>query len=377
MSSWTKAHLNRSYARSTLRAKVAQGRGLVHRPRVSVYKGAVLPALTEFWHLSDRLCGKRLVPFLQRIVPFLETRGQLNLAPALQGLLLHMSPAPCDRLLQEVQTKEEPWEHPHPRPGMLLLRQVPVQTAAEWDPPRPGFVAVDLVTHEGSVAGGEYACTLDVTDVATGWTETRAVRNKSQEQVFAALRDIRSDLPFPLLGIHSEYGSEFMNGHLLRYCHQEHITLTRSRPYRKNDNCFVEQKNWSIVRRTVWYLRYDTEEEVLLMNKIYQSLRLFTNFFLPVMQLTHKTRQGARVTRSYDTPCSPYERVLASPCIREEAKEALRHQEQHLDPVALHDTILKDERHLRELVLTTKQDRPHIIPRKGMDWQLHPVSSRF
>jgi len=164
------------------------------------------------------------------------TRGQLDLAPAVRNLLLHMSPATCDRLLQDVRTKEEPWEHPHPRPGMLLLRQVPVQTAAEWDPPRPGFVAVDLVTHEGSIAGGEYACTLDVTDVATGWTETRAVRNKSQEQVFAALRGIRSNLPFPLLGIHSDNGSEFMNNHLIRYCHQQHITLTRSRPYRKNDN---------------------------------------------------------------------------------------------------------------------------------------------
>jgi hypothetical protein len=147
-----------------------------------------------------------------------------------------MSPATCDRLLQDVRTKEEPWEHPHPRPGMLLLRQVPVQTAAEWDPPRPGFVAVDLVTHEGSVAGGEDAFLLDVTDVATGWTETRAVRNKSQEQVFAALRGIRSDLPFPLLGIHSEYGSEFMNSHLIRYPQHEHITKARSRPYRKNDN---------------------------------------------------------------------------------------------------------------------------------------------
>ena len=229
-------HLNRSYARSTLRAKVAQGRGPVHRPRASVYKGAVLPALTEFWHLSDRLCGKRLVPFLQRIIPFLETRGQLDLAPAVCGLLLRMSPATCDRLLQDVRTKEEPWEHPHPRPGMLLLRQVPVQTAAEWDPPRPGFVAVDLVTHEGSVTGGEDAFLLDVTDVATGWTETRAVRNKSQGHVFDALRGIRSSFPFPLLGIHSEYGTEFMNGHLLRYCHQEDITKARSRPYRKNDN---------------------------------------------------------------------------------------------------------------------------------------------
>jgi len=216
----------------------AQVTDRVHRPRASMYTVVVLPALTEFWRLSDRLCGKRLVPFLRRIIPFLETRGQLDLAPAVQGLLLHMSPATCDRLLQDVRRKEEPWEHPHPhpRPGMLLLRQIPVQTAAEWDPPRPGFVAVDLVTHESSVAGGEYACTLDVTDVATGWTETRAVRNKSQEQVFAALKSIRGDLPFPLLGIHSEYGSEFMNNHLIRTCHQQHITLTRSRPYRKNDN---------------------------------------------------------------------------------------------------------------------------------------------
>ena len=124
-------HLNRSYARSTLRAKGVQGKGPVHRPRASVYKGEILSALTEFWHLSDRLCGKRLVPFLQRIIPFLETRGQLDLAPAVRDLLLRMSPATCDRLLQDVRTKEEPWEHPHPRPGMLLLRQVPVQTAAE------------------------------------------------------------------------------------------------------------------------------------------------------------------------------------------------------------------------------------------------------
>jgi hypothetical protein len=168
-------HLNRSYARSILRTKGAQGRGPVHRPRAFVYTGTILPALTEFWHLSDRLCGKRLVPFLRHIIPFLETRGQLDLAPAVQGLLLHMSPATCDRLLQDVHTEEESWEHPHPRPGMLLLWQIPVQTAAQWDRTRSGFVAVDLVAHEGGVAGGEDACTLDVTDRSTGWTETMAV----------------------------------------------------------------------------------------------------------------------------------------------------------------------------------------------------------
>ena len=139
----------------------------------------------------------------------------------------------------------------------------------------------------------------------------------------------------------------------------------------------MEQKNWSIVRRAVWYLRYDTKEEVLLMNKIYQSLRLFTNFFLPVMQLTHKARQGAKVTRSYDTPCSPYERVLASPCITDKAKGALRAQYQCLDPVALHERILEDQQRLQDLVLARKKDQPHIIPRKARDWQLHPVSNRF
>lgn len=248
-------HLNRSYARRVLRAESTPVRKGICHPRASVYTGVLLPALTEFWHLSDRLCGKRLVPFLRRIIPFLETRGQLNLAPAVRDLLLRMSPATCDRLLHGVRTKEEPWEHPRPRPGNLLLHQVPVQTSAEWNRTRPGFVAVDLVTHEGGIAGGEYACTVDVTDIVTGWTETRAVRNKSQEHVFAALSDIRSHLPFPLLGIHSDNGSEFINNHLIRYCQHEHITMTRSRPYRKNDNCFVEQKNWSIVRKTVWYLR--------------------------------------------------------------------------------------------------------------------------
>lgn len=339
-----------------------------------MYTGVLLPALTEFWHLSDRLCGKRLVPFLRRIIPFLETRGQLNLAPAVRDLLLRMSPATCDRLLHGVRTKEEPWEHPRPRPGNLLLHQVPVQTSAEWNRTRPGFVAADLVTHEGGTAGGEYACTVDVTDIVTGWTETRAVQNKSQEHVFAALSDIRSHLPFPLLGIHSDNGSEFINNHLIRYCQHEHITMTRSRPYRKNDNCFVEQKNWSIVRKTVRYLRYDTEEEVRLMNKIYQSLRLYTNFFLPVMQLTQKLRQGAKVSRTHDIPRSPYERVLALSCISEQDKEALRTQEQKPDPVALHDMILEDQRHLRDLVLARSKDQPRIIPRKARDWHLHPVS---
>ena len=173
-------HLNRSSARSTLRARTTQGKDPVHRPRASVTTAAVLPALTEFWHLSGRLCGKRLVPFLRRIIPFLETRGQLDLAPALRDLLLHMGSATMDRLLQEVRTKEEPWEHPHPRPGMLLLRQVPVQTAAEWDRTRPGFVAALLVTHEGGTCGGEYACTLDVTDVGAGWTEAGPYARKQR-----------------------------------------------------------------------------------------------------------------------------------------------------------------------------------------------------
>jgi hypothetical protein len=178
---------------------------------------------------------------------------------------------------------------------------------------RPGFVEIDLVGHDGGDAKGEFAQTLDLTDVCTTWTETEAVRNKAQQWVFDALKDIRQRLPFPLLGIDSDSGGEFINHHLYRYCQTEQITFTRTRSYRKNDNCFVEQKNYSIGRRAVGYLRYDTAEELRTLNELYRHLRLYSNFFQPTMKLKEKIRIGSRITKKYDKPITPYRRQ--STCI--------------------------------------------------------------
>jgi len=169
-----------------------------------------------------------------------------------------------------------------------------------WDEKEPGFVEMDLVSHDGGSARGDYIQTLDLTDVFSGWTETRAVRNKAQVWTFQALKEIRGKLPFQMLGIDSDNGGEFINAHLLNYCKEQKITFTRSRPYKKNDNCFVEQKNYSVVRRAVGYARYDTEEELEVLNQLYESLRLYTNFFQPVMKLAEKERMGSKVKKKYD-----------------------------------------------------------------------------
>ena len=169
----------------------------------------------------------------------------------------------------------------------------------------------------------------------TGWTETRAIRNKAQIWTFNALKEVRERFPFPIKGLDSDNGSEFINAHLLNYCEQEHITFTRARPYRKNDNCFIEQKNYCVVRRAVGYLRYDTEEEMRIMNELYKVLRLYTNFFQPSMKLKEKTRIGSKVLKKYDKPRAPYRRIIDSDAVSEEVKEKLRRTYEELNPLSL------------------------------------------
>jgi hypothetical protein len=216
-----------------------------------------------------------------------------------------------------------------------------MRTFADWDEKAPGFVEVDLVGHDGGILRGEFLYSLDVTDVHTGWTETKAIKNKAQIWTVEALKEISKRFPFPIKGIDSDNGSEFINAHLLNYCEKEHITFTRSRPYRKNDNCFVEQKNYSVVRRTVGYLRYDTDEELKIMNEPYSILRLYTNFFQPSMKLLEKTRIGSKVTKKYDKPKTPYQRIIESNAVSEEVKEKLRRTYEELNPFALKGLIDK------------------------------------
>ena len=285
------------------------------RPRV--YSSVVVGALRVAAEASNWLCGTRLAPFLPELVPALEAEGALRLTAAERAALLAMSARTIDRRLRLFRLARDPknWHGlGTTKPGTLLKNQVPIQTYTPWEDQRPGFEEIDLVAHCGTSTEGFYLNTLDVTDVATGWTECVAVWGKSQRAVFEGLQAIRARLPFPLLGIDSDNGSEFLNAHLVRYCAQEQITFTRGRPYWKNDQAHVEQKNWSVVRKLVGYARYDSHEALDQLNRVYGLLRVWTNFWQPSLKLIAKTRDDAtgKTKKTYDAAQTPYRRLLAS-----------------------------------------------------------------
>lgn len=320
------------------------------RGRRRIYGKAVVTVLKKIWVICDCICGKRLAPYLQEIVPVLLRCGELDIDKDTEEKLLKISAATVDRLLAPERAKYRLKNRARTKPGTLLKNQIPIRTFADWDEQKPGFVEVDLVGHDGGNPRGEFAQTLDFTDVCTGWTETQAVKNKAQVWVFEAIMDTRRRLPFKLLGIDSDNGGEFINDHLDRFCKKEEITFTRTRPYRKNDNCFVEQKNYSVVRRAVGYYRYSTEKEVRILNELYKSLRPYTNFFQPVMKLIEKTRIGSKVKKRYDKAKTPYRRVLESPHISKGSKERLRKQYSELNPAELKREITHQQNRLWEQV---------------------------
>ena len=313
-------------------------KGLALRGRPKVYRGEVVTALEHIWEICGRICSKRLHPFLPEIVAVLERQGELILAPQIKDQLLQMSRATIDRCLKPARF---PQRHglATTKPGSLLRSAIPVRTFAEWDDARPGFVEVDLVAHCGDTTQGQYLCTLTVTDITTGWTECLALPHKTQAAVSNAMLELRQRLPFPLLGIDSDNGSEFINDTLHRYCLGEQITFTRCRPYHKNDQAHVEQKNWSVVRKLVGYDRFETEEELQLLGELYSVWRLYVNFFQPVLKLVEKHRDGSKVSKRYDQAATPYRRVLASAEVSLEDKAALISVYLTLNPVALRDRI--------------------------------------
>jgi hypothetical protein len=320
------------------------------RKRKKTYDSNVKKALIKIWAIMDCICGKRLASALKEVTQILQRYKEIKLDRVTRKKLYKISAATIDRLLADERKKQRLKGRSHTKPGTVLKNQIPIRTFSEWDDRRPGFVEIDLVGHDGGDARGEFVQTLDVTDVYTGWTETEAVKNKAQIWVFQALKDIRNRLPFDVRGIDSDNGSEFINHHLLRFCSDEKITFTRTRSYRKNDNCFVEQKNYSVVRRSVGYYRYDTGEELRILNEVYGHLRLYTNFFQPVMKLMQKTRVGSKVTKKYDKPRTPYKRVLESPDVQEERKEHLRKQYATLNPADLKRKITKLQQKLLKIV---------------------------
>lgn len=358
---------NRSYAGFLLRAwgksvrinnklvLVGDGRKKIKRDRPRVYDDNVLCALKKIWMIMDCICGKRLAPVLGELIATLEQHGEIELDEETKEKLLTISAATIDRLLGKERKMMSLRRRSRTKPGTLLKHQIPIKTFSQWDEQRPGFVEIDLVGHEGGNTSGDYIQTLDVTDVCTGWTEVQAVKNKAQVWVFEALKQIRQRLPFDLLGIDSDNGSEFINDQLYRYCLKEEITFTRARAYRKNDNCYVEQKNWSVVRRALGYLRHDTQQDLEIINQLYAYLRLYTNYFQPVMKLIEKTRIGSRVKKRYNKPKTPYQRVLESPCVENQRKDALIAQYAELNPAELKRQITKLQGKLWKLRLAKRK----------------------
>lgn len=333
---------HRKHAMRLLRAGSARKHG--PRPERRLYDEAVRTALLVIWEASDRICGKRMQPLLVPMVESMERHGHLHLDDEVRKRLLGMSAATIDRALREARAGAGQRR----RRGSLtgVRSSVPIRTFSDWDDPRPGFCEADLVWHSGPTAKGSFIQTLVVTDIATGWTECAPLLVREQTQVTMVLTEIRRLLPFTLLGFDTDNDSVFINETVRDYCAAEAISFTRCRPYRKNDQAWVEQKNGSIVRRIVGYRRFEGFAAATALAKLYGTVRLFVNFFQPSFKLAEKRREGPRIHKRYHKPATPYQRLLADPRTPDEARDKLESIYATLDPVRLLRDIREGQQRL-------------------------------
>jgi hypothetical protein len=342
---------HRDYARTALREALVLK---IVRPRTPVYGPDLLPPLIKCWAVLRAPAGKLLAASMPFLVPMLRRDHDIKTSDAQADLLVRMSAATIDRKLAGERAKLIPRGRSHTKPGTLLKSQIAIRTWAEWDDAVPGFVEIGLVGHDGGNTFGEFCFALTVTDITTGWTVNRAVRNKAAKWVFEALEHITAVFPFPIIGIDSDNGSEFINEHLLAYCHAHEITFTRSRPGNKNDGAHVEQKNWSRVRELVGYLRYDTAAELDKLNEIWELDRVFTNYLLPQQKLVEKQRHGAKVSKKHDVPATPHQRAVRHEKMRKRPILAMNAALKRIKPGALSRQILALTGELETLSLAKK-----------------------
>jgi hypothetical protein len=344
---------HRNHARKALTTALRPKLVTPRRPRTPTYGPDVIAALTVCWTVLGMPAGKRLAPMLSELLAVLRHFGELVLDEDTAALLVSMSAATIDRRLAPERRKHQLKGRATTKPGSLLKSQIPVRTWADWDDGRPGFVEIDLVCHDGGSLVGPHAFTLTVTDIATGWTENRSVPSKTAKCVLAALNDIATKMPFPILGVDSDNGSEFINVHLLQWCEQRQITFTRARPGNKNDGCHVEQKNWAVVRQVVGYHRYDTASELLLLNEIWQLQSKLTNYFYPQQKLVSKVRTGAKVSKKHDVAATPFHRAIDHPNMAVQRIVALTRTYSLINPAAVQRQIHSLTAQL--LVMTTSK----------------------
>jgi len=343
---------HRKHAMRLLRTgQVNQRRG--PRPGRRIYDEAVREALIVVWEASDRICGKRLRPLLPILVEAMERHGHLQLVPGVRARLLAMSAATIDRALRDIRRQAGAATRRRSAPSAAIRRSVPVRTFDDWNDPPPGFVEADLVAHSGPVTRGSFVQTLVLTDIATGWTECAPLLVREQRLLTEVLGELRKLLPFPLLGLDTDNDSVFMNETVRDYCQQDGIEFTRCRPYRKNDQAWVEQKNGAVVRRAIGYRRFEGLEAAAALARLYAAMRLFVNFFQPSFKLASKARDGAVVRKRYHLPATPCQRLMADPRTSDEARHRVQELRSMLDPVRL----LKEIRAVQQQLVDIA-DRP-------------------
>lgn len=325
---------HRNHARKALAAALQPKSLTPRRSRPVTYGPDVIAALTVCWTVLGMPAGKRLAPMLGELVTVLRHFRELVITDETAVLLVSMSAATIDRRLADERAKHTIKGRVGTKPGSLLKSQIPVRTWAQWDDAVPGFVEIDTVFHDGGNRGGGHAFTLTVTDIATGWTETRSLPDRAAKTVLAALNHIAAAMPFPIVGVDSDNGSEFINDDLFAWCQDRKITFTRSRPGNKNDGCHVEQKNWSVVRAVVGYYRYDAASELLLLNEIWHLQSKLTNYFQPQQKLISKVRTGAKVSRKHDKATTPFHRAVDHPSMTVDRIVALKRTYSLINPAA-------------------------------------------
>ena len=300
-----------------------------------IYDDAVRDALVVLWEASDRICGKRLKALMPTLVEAMERHGHPRLGPETRAGLLAMSAATIDRSLRKVRERAGGRSRRRAAPPSSVRRSIPVRTFSDWDDPAPGFAEADLVAHSGPVTRGSFVQTLVVTDIATGWTECAPVLYREQTLLREVLGEVRRLMPFELLGFDTDNDSAFINETLRDYCRDAGIVFTRCRPWRKNDQAFVEQKNGAVVRRIVGNRRLEGLEAAAALSRLYATTRLYVNFFQPSFKLASKRRDGARVSKRYHAPATPSQRLLADPRTPAAVCERVAELSTSLDPIRL------------------------------------------
>ena len=340
------------------------------RGRRREYGSDVARALRVAWEATDRVCSKRLAPFLPELIPVLEGQGELKLSAEVRAQLLRISPATIDRLLSKARQEDVRRPRTSLRSSSALKAVIPIRTFGDWEGVTVGFMEIDLVAHCGQSTKGFFLYSLVAVDIVTSWTICVPVWGKSQSRVGSAADRLRRQLPFPLLGIDTDNGGEFINQALWDYCQRHNIKFTRSRPYKKNDQAHVEQRNWTAVRRRVGYGRFASKAAYALLEHLYRLASLHTNFFQPTCKLVSKERVGAKVHKKYDIAQTPYQRLLKTGVLDQDHQRLMAAMYRSLNPVELRRQIyetlealwkLAEHSHPRDVLPADGEDSPKTL----------------